>query len=223
MRTFLLLAGLLPAAAVAQAPLQSAAPGAATAPAPVVASVSPTNPYEAVVPLIDASPAAEAAALREALALVLAGITGLSDVRTSAAAAPILEQASKLAQRYGDEQDPVTHALLYRAAFDPRSVEEAVKRQGLPVFGVVAGAEQEWPVDVSAVNTFRDYGRALSTLRKLRSVKGVQVRAVQADHVQMLIRFEGDAQALSRAIAGSGKFVPALGAAGLQFALQPGS
>src|SRR5882724_9279640 len=55
---------------------QTAAAAGATAPAP------PADPYEAVVPLTDATPAAHDAALREALATVLARVSGLADLRT---------------------------------------------------------------------------------------------------------------------------------------------
>ena len=74
---------------------------------------------------------------------------------------PILDRAAELVQHYGDEHDPATQALMFRAAFDPRAVDEALKHQGLPVFGHIAGAEQDWPVEVRGVSTFHDYGRAL--------------------------------------------------------------
>src|ERR1051325_10903406 len=101
MRHLLLLACLGSTGALAQpaVPLETT-PAAAAALLPPSAAVSPSNPYEAVVPITDTSPATEAAALREALALVLSGITALPDVRSNAGAMGILDQASTLAQRY---------------------------------------------------------------------------------------------------------------------------
>jgi hypothetical protein len=216
MRLLMLLAGLLPALALAQLPAPSALA------VPPAAAVNPNNPYEAIVPV--ATPGAEATALREALATVLAAVTGLTDIRTNAVALAVLDRAPQLVQRYGTEQDALTQATMYRAAFDARAVDEALKRQGLPVFGVVAGAEQEWPVEVRGVASFRDYGRVLTSLRKLRGVRHVSVRGSVADRVQISVRFEGDAQALARAIGADASFAPA-GTAGaaLMFTLRPGA
>ena len=108
-----------------------------------VSPPNPANPYEALVPLADTTPAAESVAMREALATVITGITGLPDVRANPAAMAILDQAPQLVQHYGDEQDPATHATMFRAAFDQKSVDDALKRAGLPIFGLVAGAEQD--------------------------------------------------------------------------------
>src|SRR5256885_300228 len=80
---------LAPAPAPRPALPQAAVPAIAAAPAPAPVA-QPSNPYEALVPLTDTSPEAEAAALREALAIVLGNVTGLPDVRTSPAAAPVL-------------------------------------------------------------------------------------------------------------------------------------
>lgn len=218
MRSLMLLASLLPAFALAQLPPPSALA------VPPAAAVNPSNPYEAIVPLGAPSPAAEAAALREALATVLAGVTALPDVRTNVAAMSILDRARQLVQRYGTEQDALTQALMYRAAFDARAVDEALKHQGLPVFGLIAGAEQEWPVEVRGIASFRDYGRMLTSLRRMRGVRSVSVRGSDADRIQMTVRFEGDAQALARAMGGDASFAPA-GTAGntLLFALRPGA
>ena len=179
---------LFPALALAQGPMP-------------VASAPPVNPYEAVVPLADTSPGGETAALREALATVIATVTGLADIRTQPAAGGVLERAQQLVQHYGSELDPISRQPMFRAAFDPRAVDEALKRQGLPVFGLLAGAEQDWPVEVHGVHSFRDYGRATTTLRRLRGVKNVQVQSVEGDDLKLRVRFEGDAQALARAIA----------------------
>jgi hypothetical protein len=189
---------------------------------PPTATVNPSNPYEALVPLADSTPAAEGAAMREALATVIAGITGLPDVRTNPAVAPILDQAQTLVQHYGDEQDPATKALLFRAAFDQRSVDDALKRAGLPIFGIVAGAEQDWPVEFRGVGNFHDYGHVVYGLRKMRGVKSVQVQGAEGDRLQLLVRFEGDAQALARRIGSDPAFVAAGSTDNsLQFTLKP--
>ncbi len=177
--------------------------------ASAIATVTPANPYEALVPLADSTPAAESAAMREALATVIAGITGLPDVRMNASVAPILDQAQTLVQHYGDEQDATTHALMYRAAFDQRSLDDALKRAGLPIFGLVAGAEQDWPVEFRGVGSFRDYGHVVFGLRRMRGVKNVQVQAAENDRLQLIVRFEGNAQALLRAMASDPTFVAA--------------
>jgi hypothetical protein len=185
---------------------------------------APSNPYEAVVPLTDPSATGQDAALREALAAVLAKVTSLPEIRSQPAAAPVLAQAAQLVQHYGEERDPATRLPMFRAAFDPRSVDEALKRQGLPVWGQVAGAEQDWPVTVRYVNDFRSYGRALNALRRVRGVRTVSVQTVEGDSVSLKVRFEGDANALTRAIATQGQLREAGQFGGqLIYTLAPGS
>lgn len=181
-------------------------------PAPAAA---PVNPYEAVVPATDPSPGGQNASLREALATVLAAVSGLSDIRTRMTAATILDQAAQLVQSYGQERDPVTRLPMFRAAFDPRAVDAALKRQGLPVFGLIAGAQQDWPVTVRAVGNFRDYTRTLDALRRVRGVRNVAVQAVEGDSVSLRVRFEGDAYALARGISALGS-LREMGAPGTQ-------
>lgn len=204
MRLLPVLLVVLPSIALAQS---AAAPISAAPALSATATVTPSNPYEALVPLADSTPAAEGAAMREALATVIAGITGLPDVRANASVAPILDQAQTLVQHYGDEQDATTHALMFRAAFDQRSVDDALKRAGLPIFGLVAGAEQDWPVEFRNVVNFRDYGHVVFGLRRMRGVKNVQVEAAENDRLQLIVRFEGNAQALLRAMASDPTFV----------------
>jgi hypothetical protein len=186
------------------------------------ATVSPSNPYEALVPLADSTPAAESAAMREALATVIANITALPDARSNAAVMPILDQAQAFVQHYGDEQDATTHAMMYRAAFDQKSIDEALKRAGLPIFGLVAGVEQDWPVEFRGVGSFRDYGRVVYGIRRMRGVKAIQVQSAEADRLALVVRFEGDAQTLARTLAADATFIAA-GPAGntLQFTLRP--
>ena len=194
LKHFLLLMGLFsPIASIAAAPAPVMAPAAA-----------PANPYEAVVPVTDTSPGGQSAALREALATVLGTISGLPDVRTRTTVTPILDQAADLVQSYGTERDPVTKAPMFRAAFDARAVDAALKRQGLPVFGVIAGAEQDWPVLVRGVGSFRDYAHTLDALRRVRGVRSVAVQSVDSDALSLQVRFEGDAFALARGISAGG-------------------
>ncbi|HZP13299.1 MAG TPA: DUF2066 domain-containing protein [Nevskiaceae bacterium] len=216
MRVLLLFAAF-PLIAAAQTPVVP--PAAAL---PPTATVNPSNPYEALVPLADSTPAAQAVAMREALATVIAGITGLPDVRMNPSAVPILDQAQQLVQHYGDEQDATTHALMFRVAFDQRSIDDALKRAGLPIFGLVAGAEQDWPVEFRGVGNFRDYGHVVFGLRRMRGVKSVQVQAAENDRLQLVVRFEGDAQALTRTMASDPAFVAAASPdSSLHFTLKP--
>ena len=206
LKRFLLLMGLFsPIASIAAA----LAPPAA----------APVNPYEAVVPVTDTSPTGQSAALREALATVLGAVTGLPDVRTRSTVIPILDQAAELVQSYGTERDPTTKAPMFRAAFDARAVDAALKRQGLPVFGLIAGTEQDWPVVVHGVGTFRDYARTLDALRRVRGVRNVAVQSVDGDALNLQVRFEGDAFALARGISASGS-LRAAGESGAQLAGQ---
>lgn len=195
MRIFALLIGLLAGAA---APAQAPAP-----PGP------PPSPYEALIPVTDTGEQGQASALNEALGVVLTNVSGLSSIRSEPAAAPILSQARTLVQHYGLERDPATAAMMLRAAFDPQAVDAALKRAGLPVFGRVAGAEQESALVVRGVVTIADYQRALAALRNLRGVKQVAVDAVRGDAVNFRVRFEGDAWALARAIAAGAPLVAA--------------
>ncbi len=210
MRALLLFAAF-PLIAAAQTPPvpPAGAPATAAVALPPTATVNPSNPYEALVPLADSTPAAEAAAMREALATVIAGITALPDVRMNPSTVPLLDQAQTLVQHYGDEQDATTHALMFRAAFDQRSVDDALKRAGLPIFGLVAGAEQDWPVEFRGVGNFHDYGHVVYGLRRMRGVKNVQVQAAQGDRLQLVVRFEGDASALARTMASDASFIAA--------------
>lgn len=176
-------------------------------PAPLPAQ--PANPYEALIPVTDTSEKGQTAALNEALALVLTNVSGLSSIRSEPAAVSILSQARALVQHYGLERDPVTAGMVMRAAFDPRAVDAALKRQSLPVFGQLAGTEQDSVVVVRGVAGLAEYQRALIALRSLRGVKNIAVDAVRADAVNFRVRFEGDAVALSRAIASNTPLVTA--------------
>lgn len=175
----------------------SFAPAVPVLPAPIT---TPGNPYEALVPLTERGAAGQDAAMREALFTVLTAVSGLPDARAEPLAIPIVAQASQLALHYGAEEDPVTRLPLFRVAFDARAVDAALKRQGLPVGGRIAGAEQEWALIVRGINSYQDYARATGSLRKLRGVKSLQVLAAEADQLSLRIRFEGDSQTLARAI-----------------------
>jgi uncharacterized protein len=90
--------------------------------------------YEAAVAVPDQSVQAREQALSEALLSVLIRVTGNRELALEPAAQPVLARATALVVGYGYETSPAGASLL-RARFDPRAVETALRRQGLPVWG----------------------------------------------------------------------------------------
>jgi hypothetical protein len=159
--------------------------------------------YQASVNVPDQSAGARDSALREALGQVIGRVSGESAVGQASA---VLARASQLVQRYGYERDEQKQ-LVMTAAFDPKAVDAALKAQGLPVFGVVAGPVEDVGVSVSGLHSSGDYARVLNALRAMPGVKAVQVRSAEGDRVRLSVRAEGGASRLAGAVSIGGTLV----------------
>ncbi len=177
-----LLIVMLPAFA-ATAPVASKAVPAAAKPAAVL----PENPYEAVVPVDDESNASRDKALRLALIEVLKRVVGRSDAATSS----VLARASSLVQQYAFQRDEATSALSFRAVFDQSSVEDAIKAEGLPVFGVDPGVVEAWIVQVRGLRSADDYARVLEHFGRIRGVRKVEVAEISEQGLRLRMIVEG--------------------------------
>jgi uncharacterized protein len=68
-------------------------------------------------------------------------------------------------------------------------------------FAIQAGATSELRLRVDGVDSLQDYGRVLGYLRGLNAVRSVQVEAAAAGELALRLQIDGEAEALSRAIA----------------------
>lgn len=182
-------AALLTAASALAQP-RPPAPGEAAA---AQGRALPGNPYGAVVPVEDESNASRDKGLRMALILVLKGAVGRYDPATS----PILALAPRLVQQYSFVRDETSGDLMFKAVFDPRAVNDALRGQGLPVFGVDSSLVETWVIQVAGLRTTADYSRVLRHFTRVRGVRSVDVDEVREDRVQLRMVVEGGVQMAS--------------------------
>lgn len=174
----------LPVPALAQktkAPPKPAVP-ADSAPAPYTG-----NPYEAAVPVDDESDASRDVGLKLALTEVLKRAVGRSDAAFSA----ILGRAPQMVQQYGFEKDAATDTVRFRAAFDDKAVDAALKQQRLPVFGVNPALIDAWIVGVDGLRDSADYVRVLQLFTDMRGVSRVDVDDLRDGHLRLRMIVEG--------------------------------
>lgn len=174
--------GAPPAPAAKPAP-----PAVPAAPVKPVPAAAPENPYAAVVPVDDESNASRDKGLRLALIEVLKRVVGRSDAATS----EVLSDASRLVQQYAFLRDEATGAISFRAVFDPRSVDEALKAEGLPVFGVDADVVEAWIVQVRGLRNADDYARVLQHFTRIRGVRRLDVAELGEQGLRLRMIVEG--------------------------------
>ncbi|MFT4045411.1 MAG: DUF2066 domain-containing protein [Solimonas sp.] len=170
------------------------APVAAQTPAAGTAS-----PYEGRVNVSDQSAATRDQSLREALAQVVARVSGQGSV---AAAAPLISRATQFVQRYGFTQDGAS-GLQFVASFDQSAVDGQLRALGLPIWGYSVAPAEDLPLTVGGVRSGADYARALSALRAVPGVQSVAVLGADADQLQLSLRAEGGAARIGSALAGN--------------------
>lgn len=175
-----------PAVFAATAPAAAAARTIAPAVAKP-AAVVPENPYEAVVPVEDESNASRDKALRLALIEVLKRVVGRSDAATSS----VLVRAPSLVQQYAFQRDETSAALSFRAVFDPSSVEDALKAEGLPVFGIDPGVVEAWTVQVRGLRNADDYARVLGHFGRIPGVRQLDVAEISEQGLRLRMIVEG--------------------------------
>lgn len=91
--------------------------------------------YEAEVPVADQGTDARQQALRDGLAEVLVKITGFADVQQMPELSPLLDKAASYVQQYRYAAGAAGTAVL-QMAFDSRMVNQALRQNELPVWGV---------------------------------------------------------------------------------------
>ena len=180
---------LLGMAMGASVPVLHAQTAATDAPGPAQAQARsvPGNPYAAIVPVEDESQKSRDNGLRMALIHVLKGAVGRYDERTSS----ILAQASRLVQQYGFVRDEGSDALMFRAVFDSAAINQALRAQGLPVFGVDSNIIETWIVQVHGLRTTADYSKVLRHFTRIKGVRTVDVDDLRSDTLQLRMVVEG--------------------------------
>ena len=186
---FVLVVGVLSSSALMAQPRTPAMTPTA-AEAAVQGRPVPGNPYGAIVPVEDESAASRDKGLRMALILVLKGAVGRYDPSTG----PILSLASRLVQQYSFMRDETTGDLMFKAVFDSRAVNDALRGQGLPVFGIDSSLVETWVIQVAGLRTTGDYSRVLRHFMRVRGVRSVDVDEVRDDRVQLRMVVEGGVQ-----------------------------
>lgn len=194
----------LVAATTAAAALAQPGGGPSNAsPTATAASEPPAAPfandaYTARVAAPDASAAARGKLLAQALKDVLQRVVGRSDP----AFASILPRAETLVQTFGYERDAATGELQLVARFDPRGVDDAVRAQRLPVFGVYPSAVEPVALTVDGVRSPADYSRVLTSLRGAAGVRSVALTAADGESMQFQLSVEGGQERLASALGG---------------------
>lgn len=160
---------------------------AQTAPAAPQARTLPDNPYAAIVPVPDESPKSRELGLRMALIQVLKGAVGRTDPATS----PILSLAPKLVQQSTFLRDETSETPLFKAVFDPRAVDNALRAQGLPVFGIDPGLVEAWIVQVRGLRDAGDYSRVVRHFSRIGGVRRVDVDELHDEILKLRMIVEG--------------------------------
>lgn len=91
--------------------------------------------HEATVPVADRSEAARQQAVRQALAEVLARLSGDPSLPQQAGSAPLLAEAGRYLQQYQYEGSETAGTLMLRAGFDAAALEAQLRQQGLVLWG----------------------------------------------------------------------------------------
>lgn len=161
--------------------------GAASAQTAPQAQTLPGNPYGAIVPVPDESPKSRDLGLRLALIQVLKGAVGRTDQATS----PILALAPKLVQQSTFLRDETSDTPLFKAVFDSRAVDNALRAQGLPVFGLNPDLVEAWIVQVRGLDSAGDYSRVVRHFTRIRGVRKVDVDELHDDVLRLRMIVEG--------------------------------
>jgi hypothetical protein len=157
---------------------------------------TPLQPYEAAVPVADQSAAARDPALREALRQVVARISGEA---AAWSAEPLIDEAPRLVQHYGYRRD-ADNMLQLVAGFDGRAVEQRLKAQGLPVWGVYAAEAEDVLMQITGLDGSGAYVQVLALLRGLPGVQDVRPQHASGDTLELRVRAEGGAGRLGGAL-----------------------
>jgi hypothetical protein len=157
--------------------------------------------YIANATVPDQTPTARDKGLRDALAIVLARAGGAQ--ATGARVAPLLLKPDVLVQQY-DYGNNDKGDLQIIVTFDQAAVDNALKAQGLAVWGINAGPVDDVAISVSGIASPRAYARALSYLRAQSGMKTVAVTVLAANTMHLRVRNEGGAARLSGALSVGG-------------------
>ncbi len=145
------------------------------------------NPYEAIVSVDDESDQSRIKGLRAALIVVLERVVGRSD----AASSQVLANAGNLVQQYNFVRTPDSDKVKFRAVFDPNSVAAAVKRQGLPVFGVNPDLVEAWVVEVHGLQDADDFSRTYQHFAGISGIRRIEVSELRDSTVRIRMIVEG--------------------------------
>lgn len=168
--------------------------GAQSSVPPPAPRTLPDNPYGAIVAVPDESPKSRELGLRLALIQVLKGAVGRSDQATS----PILGLAPKLVQQSSFLRDETSDTPLFKALFDPRAVDNALRAQGLPVFGIDPGLVEAWIVQVRGLRDAGDYSRVVRHFSRIGGVRRVDVDELSDELLKLRMIVEGGVDRAAR-------------------------
>lgn len=160
----------------------------------VPAQTLPDNPYGAIVAVPDESPKSRELGLRLALIQVLKGAVGRNDQATS----PILGLAPRLVQQSTFLRDQTRPTPLFKAVFDPRAVDNALRAQGLPVFGIDPGLVEAWIVQVRGLRDAGDYSRVVRHFSRIGGVRRVDIDALDDELLKLRMIVEGGVDRAAR-------------------------
>lgn len=162
--------------------------------APLVASHAATRDYAARIPIEADTQENRAAALRAALAEVLLRVSGRS------APEHLLDQAHAWVLHFGLDRDEV--GLGLRAGFDGRAIENALRAEGLPVWGAFEGDLMTLGVIVAGLQQPGHYAELMKRLENLAEIRSVSLASLRGDRLELRVSTAAGAYAIDEALRG---------------------
>ncbi|ULQ45595.1 DUF2066 domain-containing protein [Flagellatimonas centrodinii] len=160
------------------------------------AAQPPARDYSADVPLMEDTAAARDTALQDALAQVMARVAG-----QPVPDAP-LEEARRWVQHFGVARGE-TDELLLRAAFDPGSIDTALRSRGYPVWGAFAGDRQQWRLAVDGLTRPQQLAELLQALQQ-PGHDGLQVDGIEGGELLLRVTTASGMIMLDQTLAAAG-------------------
>ena len=156
-----------------------------------------TRDYTARVPLTDNSAKARDAALADALAVVFERASG-------GAALPAFyrDRGRDWVQNFNLDRDD--NGLGLRASFDPRSIDDAVVRSGLPLWGAFTGSLDTVRVAFGNVSSAERYARLMQLLSGDRRVDKLRVESQHGDQLTLQLVAEGGERTVTELMTDNG-------------------
>lgn len=162
--------------------------------APLASAQSAARDYTARIPIEADSAENREEALREALAEVLLRVSGVP------AEPRLLDQARRWVMHFGVVRDET--GLGLQAGFDGRAIDNALRAEGLPVWGAYEGDLITLSVVVAGLRRPEHFGELLRRLETSPEIRSLSMSRLKADQVEFRVGTAAGAFAIDDALRG---------------------